>query len=318
MQDTNSRPDVSVILPTFNRAGTLNRAIDSVLNQTYTDLELLVINDGSNDQTELVLGSFSDPRMHCIHLPGRRGAAAARNIGISQSSGGLIAFQDSDDEWRNDKLGLQVEAIEKTPAQTGVVYCNYQRVQASRRSAGIPRLRTFSRLLGLPASQLDGDLQLALARGNFIPTQTALVKKICLQSVGGFDERLPRLQDWDLWLRISSRYNFSYLKQSLVTIFVSRGGISSQSEDLETAFKLIVQKYEPGSAIYRTIQAQYHFAQGDIAIHQGDISQGRIQLEQARQLSPSNTAYALAALTARLSSKVYLWYIHRSGLSYLL
>src|ERR1700753_4007919 len=97
-------PLVSVILPTFNRAGSLLRAIESVLSQTYGEFELLVVDDGSSDNTPDISRSVVDPRVQYIRLDSNQGQSAARNIGISKSKGSLIAFQDSDDLWQRDKL----------------------------------------------------------------------------------------------------------------------------------------------------------------------------------------------------------------------
>ena len=309
-------PNVSVILPTHNRAVTLKRAIDSVLAQTYADFELLIIDDGSSDQTAVLVGSYEDARLRYIPLPERGGAGAARNHGLSVACGCWIAFQDSDDEWRSEKLALQVRATEEASPEVGVIYTNYQRAVSTRMISGIPSHRTFSNRFGLRSSRLDGNPQHTLARGNFIPTQTAMVRKSCLQQVGGFDECLPRLQDWDLWLRLARNYTFIFINQPLVRIYPSPGSISSQPDHLENAFERILKKHEPQRALYRSLQAQYHFALGDVAVHQGAIREGREHFNQALHLSPTNTAYWFAALAAQLGIRAYLWYIQKVGLSY--
>src|SRR6516225_1088149 len=101
-------PDVSVVLPTFERANTLLRSVTSVLEQTYPNLELIVVDDGSTDRTAALIGDIKDARLKYVRLARNRGQAVARNVGISESQGVLIAFQDSDDTWQIDKLERQV------------------------------------------------------------------------------------------------------------------------------------------------------------------------------------------------------------------
>ena len=103
---------ISVVLPTYNRARCLSRSINSVLNQTFSNLELIIVDDGSTDNTRELVESFSDPRIRYIYQE-NAGACAARNHGINEALGTYIAFQDSDDEWRKDKLEIQLNALIK-------------------------------------------------------------------------------------------------------------------------------------------------------------------------------------------------------------
>ena len=107
-------PSVSVIIPTHNRGEMLRRAIDSVLSQTYKDFELIIVSDGSADETDKVIVSYTDPRIRFLKHDKSRGASAARNTGIRASIGQYIAFLDDDDEWTLDKLEVQVPVIEKS------------------------------------------------------------------------------------------------------------------------------------------------------------------------------------------------------------
>lgn len=104
---------ISVIIPTYNRANVIRRSIDSVLNQTYKDLELIIIDDNSSDNTEQIINDINDKRLRYIKLNENKGACFARNYGITISKGEYIAFQDSDDEWCLDKLKLQYDYLEK-------------------------------------------------------------------------------------------------------------------------------------------------------------------------------------------------------------
>jgi glycosyltransferase involved in cell wall biosynthesis len=112
------RPVVSVILPTYNRASTLGRAVDSVLKQTFDDFELIIIDDGSTDESDAVLRAYTnDGRVRVIRQARNTGCAEARNVGVTASSGLYLAFQDSDDEWLPDKLEKSVAALEALPPE---------------------------------------------------------------------------------------------------------------------------------------------------------------------------------------------------------
>ena len=211
---------ISVILPTNNRSALLRRAVDSVLRQTWADFELIVVDDGSTDRTREVVGGLHDERLRLITNPVRRGASAARNRGIQASVGDTIAFQDSDDEWLPTKLERQMEAYQQLPESYGVVYSGFQVIYTSGRNKVFPTWITrLAAWLPFSKMKLQGDIHFSLLRGNFFTTQSALVRKECFSKVGLFDERLPRLQDWDLWLRISRQYKFKLVRQPLVRVF---------------------------------------------------------------------------------------------------
>jgi glycosyltransferase involved in cell wall biosynthesis len=121
-------PKVSVIIPTYNRAGLLKRAIQSVLNQIYQDFEIIIVDDASTDNTENVIESFKEHRIRYIKHESNKGAAVARNTGIKFANENYIAFQDSDDEWLPEKLEKQMEIIEHASPRVGVVYTGYRRI----------------------------------------------------------------------------------------------------------------------------------------------------------------------------------------------
>ena len=135
----NAYPQVSVVLPTRNRAGTLRAAIASVLAQSFTDFELIVVDDGSTDDTQAVVDACHDARIRYIALERGIGAAAARNRGLGASHGSIIAFQDSDDVWRGERLRVQVDDLMKQPRDVAVSVGGYTLAtgQRSRRPASI-------------------------------------------------------------------------------------------------------------------------------------------------------------------------------------
>ena len=166
---------VSVILPTYNREKQLPGAVESVLKQTHGALELIIVDDASTDGTADYINTLEDKRVRYIRVEQNIGAAAARNIGINSAGYDLIAFEDSDDFWRPEKLEKQIAAMDE---QTGMVYCAYAIEDEFRRRICIP-----SRLCDRTA--LSGDIYNRLREGNIVGTPTVLVRKDCLIKIGG-------------------------------------------------------------------------------------------------------------------------------------
>lgn len=227
-----TQPTVSVIIPTYNRSSTILRAINSVINQTYKDFEIIVVDDASQDNTEEIVHNITDERVHYIKHAFNKGANAARNTGIRQASGKYIAFQDSDDEWLNDKLQQQLSIFDNID-NVGAVHTGY-----IRHENGVKEY--------LPKGELnitDGMLHTSLLYGNFISTQTLVVSSEHLYAINGFDENLPRLQDWELVLRLSKLCKFVFIDKPLVNVYFHPGCITSKPEKRIIAMKYILEKH---------------------------------------------------------------------------
>lgn len=222
---------VSVIIPTYNRANTLSRAIESVLNQTYRLLECIIVDDGSTDCTEETVRKISDERIVYIRLEQNTGACYARNIGILKARGDYIAFQDSDDIWYEDKLEKELIYLEEKNAD--VVFCQMYSKRYEK-SKGIKFPNSFF-------SQRKVNLKRILAR-NFASTQTLLVRRLVFFEIK-FDEKLPRFQDWDLMIRLIKKYNVAYLKEVLVEQNMSLDSIGNNPQKGIDALKYIMKKY---------------------------------------------------------------------------
>lgn len=213
-----NNPTVSVVLPTYNRASVLARSIYSVLNQTYTDFEIVVVDDCSNDSTIEVIAAISDPKLRLIQLAKNSGPSAARNAGIAVSTGKYIAFQDSDDEWMADKLEKQVNAVEAAIAhgsRVAACYTRYRKI-GNRKSEVVPPVR----------HDTGRSLQEELHYGNKIGTPTLLVTRVALDTVGYFDEKLAGLEDWDLALRIAAQYDVLMIDEVMVNAYDSPGSVN--------------------------------------------------------------------------------------------
>ncbi len=225
---------ISVIIPTYNRATTLLAAAQSVLGQSYKDLELIIVDDGSTDDTENVVKSLRDERVRYIYLKNNQGACAARNRGIKEAQGEYIAFQDSDDFWHSNKLETELEFLYRENAD--VVFCAIHRYEVG---SHVPRIIPMERADAINHS--DSLLNLLLKK-NVVSMVTVLCKRACAEQIS-FDESIPRRQDWDWAIRIAQRYKMYYLDQVLVDSYVQPDSISQSSEKFLNALYIMRKKY---------------------------------------------------------------------------
>ncbi|HEX2092345.1 MAG TPA: glycosyltransferase [Longimicrobiaceae bacterium] len=210
-------PLVSVILPVYNRAGCVERAIRSVLAQTYRPLELIVVDDGSTDGTREVVERFGASLTLLVQE--HSGAYAARNLGLRHARGELIAFVDSDDAWLPDRLAVQVPLMHRP--EVGLVFGDVIHVSAPRADA--PRLGRTSFAVAPPRR---GRAARQFAWCNFVPTCTVLVRRTCLEEVGGFATTVPFSADYLAWLRISLRHEVDFVGRPVAEYTVHPDGIS--------------------------------------------------------------------------------------------
>lgn len=220
---------ISVIIPTFNRASTIKRSIESVLNQTYKELEVIVIDDNSNDNTREIVENISDSRLRYIRHDKNYGANVARNTGVNNAKGSLIAFQDSDDEWLENKLEIQLKEMEIHNAD--IVSCAINKFIGEEKSI-IP-----NRIIE------DSKIEKEILYGNFISGQTILGKKECFLKES-FDNKLPRLQEWELVIRLSKRYKIHFVNKALVNVYLQQDSISVNPEKAIIALKYIMNKHK--------------------------------------------------------------------------
>lgn len=183
-------PEISVIIPTRNRCVFLRRAIKSVLDQTFRDFEIIVVNDGSTDDTSEFLSSLKEPSLRSIELSTNSGGASARNKGIENSPSPFIAFLDDDDEWEPSKLQEQMEILERNNVDLVHTGINCYRFDGR-----------FSKYVFMKP-RFDDRFK-SMMNDNYLGgTSSILVRKSSLEKAGLFDPELPALQDWDLYVRL--------------------------------------------------------------------------------------------------------------------
>jgi len=203
---------VSVIIPTFNRAHKIARAVASVVYQTFSDYEILVVDDGSGDATPEALKPFL-PRIQYVAHSKNLGVSAARNTGIRESRSPLVAFLDSDDYWLPEKLAAQVSFFSKHPQ---AVACQTEELWIRR---GV-RVNPMKKHLKPSGDILEPSLRLCV-----VSPSAVLLKRSLLEEVGVFDEGFPACEDYDLWLRISWKYPIWLIPEPLV---IKEGGAPDQ------------------------------------------------------------------------------------------
>lgn len=222
-------PDVSVIIPTFNCAHFLPQTIDSVMSQTFHDLEILVVDDGSTDDTRAVVEACNTSIRYIYQK--NQGPSAARNTGIRESRGKYLAFLDSDDLWLPGKLEKQTRVMENLPS-TGLVYSDLYYFDSE----------TGSSLGTYPNHHLfaSGKILARLFLDNFIQMSTQLVRREVFREVGLFDESLWSCEDWDMWLRVSGRFDVGFVDEPLSMHRLHLGNRSKQVRDRDTL--VVLQK----------------------------------------------------------------------------
>lgn len=230
-------PLVSVVIPAHNAERFVAQTLRSVLAQTYRNIEVLVINDGSTDRTEAIVRRFAqqDARVRLL-TQSNAGVAAARNLGIQRARGQLIAPIDADDLWHLDNLAKQVEHLLKLPDSVGVVYSWSLDIDQQNQQTG-----------GFHAARITGDVHATLLCHNFLGNASCtLIRRSCLVAVGGYSEQFQAQQiqgceDWDLYLRLAERYEFGVVPEFLVSYRKLQHSMSYDYRRMANSHCLVLQ-----------------------------------------------------------------------------
>jgi len=276
----NKNPTVSVIIPTYNRAHLIGRAIQSVLNQTYQDFEIIIVDDGSTDNTEEVIKEFQeqDKRVKYIKHDKNKGGSAARNTGIKTARGEYIAFQDSDDEWFPEKLEKQMKIFENMPKEVGIIYSDMWRIIGNKK-------KYFYSPEIMPKDKIIYEQALDYSVGN-IGIQTSLIKKEVFDKAGMFDEEFYRFIDLEFFIRLSKYYYFYHISEPLVNYFDTEICISSNIKTLIAAQKLILKKYFKDIKKKKKVLTKHYLGIGTSLCINGEIKEGEIYFAKAFKIYP--------------------------------
>ncbi len=282
-----SNPTVSVIIPTYNRAAALQGAIQSVLNQTFEDFELIVVDDASTDNTHEVVKQIEDSRIRYICRDTNRGEAAARNTGIIQARGAFIAHHDSDDTWLPEKLEKQLERFKGQGDDVGAVYCRFEKVTPEEKSL----------FPGDWPGQKEGHLFAQLLESNFIGTPTVMTRFACVETVGMFNESLRNVVDWEMWIRLAKRYRILFLDETLVQCDYTGENVSSNPETLIRAREYIFNAFHADLNEHKTALRKQAVALAELYGQTGNLTKARYYYSLALGASPLHPKVTAAWLS---------------------
>ena len=207
----NDSPKVSVIVPTYNRANRLEGTLRSIVSQTYQDFELIVVDDGSTDNTSKVIESF--PSAQYLPMKKNSGVSKARNIGLACAKGEFICFLDSDDLWKEKKLEIQIHWMESN-TDNQVCYTDEIWVRNGVRVNQMNKHRKYT-----------GDIFRHCLALCIVSPSSVMIRAKLFNEIGNFDESLPACEDYDLWLRIAAKYAFHFIEEPLI---IKQGGHGDQ------------------------------------------------------------------------------------------
>ena len=246
------RPLVSVVIITYNREALIRRSIESVLQQTYRNFELIIVDDGSTDHTRRIAISYTKlyPKVFYVRHTCNKGISAARNTGISKARGEYIAFQDSDDEWLPEKLALQVKVFQKNSDLLGMVYSDMWRITHHRQEPYYsPKINQGDRDLHKWAL----DLQV-----KNIGIGSTLIRKEVWNKTGLFDENLQCLEDMEFFIRLSKYYGFQHINQPLVKYYQSGDNLTDNLSLVIQSLEYILQKHFSEIQRYISILSRHY------------------------------------------------------------
>lgn len=274
---------VSVIVPVFNRASLVSQAIESILAQTYRNIEVIVINDGSTDGTEEILARYAGQYPDHVRVLKQlnAGQVVAKNRGIRAAEGEYIAFLDSDDTWKRDKLDLQIPLFH---GNVGLVYCAIHEIDDSGNM-----IRTISCEPGA-----RGNIHEQLLVKNRMTGSSVIVRRNALDAVGIFDERLRAAENWDLWIRISKEFEADFINEPLVNYLQHNANISRNKILMRESAWAILQKHLPktlitGSPLYEPYleaYANFYYNWGVANFSAGEYLDARQKFRNCWQFLP--------------------------------
>jgi len=294
---TENKPLISVIIPTYNRAKLVLRAIQSALNQTFQDLEVIVVDDGSTDNTREMVGEFVklDDRVRFLQHTINKGVSAARNTAIMQARGEYIALLDSDCIWLPEKIENQLKAFREASEKVGIVSTGFIYDDGNE-----PRTQI--------REGISGEMYYKLIRGLYWPGEPSslLIKAQCFEKVGLFDEKLPMGEDTDIYIRISKYYHFGTVAEPLlIERRIHQDRLTKNSMAMFEGRKRLLEKYR--HEFPRVSLLKYHCSAyvSQIYFTQGNFRLSRRYYRQALLAQPIKSFNIFKLIIAFLPYPVY-------------
>lgn len=276
MDVTSSRCQISVIIPTYNRSPFLRQALESVLSQSYSPLEVIVVDDGSStNYGKVIVDALKDQRIRYIRHDINRGGSAARNTGIRAAQGQWLAFLDDDDEWLPDRLQSQVDLLAAASTKIGVVYGGYEYYSRNQR-----------KLLRRVYPKWQGDIFSHMLGGCRVGIQTVLVRKDCFSVAGLFDESLPGCQDWDVLLRLARHFEFIYVNKILARLHLHGHQMSANLSQRLIARKMFLDKHAESFSHEPSVYADLLNHYGMLTVIAGQWKLARQTFKRAIRVKP--------------------------------
>lgn len=289
---------ISVVLPTYNRSNSIVPSVQSVLRQSWTDLELIIVDDGSEDDTVDVVRQIDDPRIKLVCMEQNSGPSAARNRGIKEARGEWVAFQDSDDEWLPNKLANQMVRIAKMGPSCIAAYCGMA-VENPPQENGEPRT-TVRYVPPSTTQRTEGNIVDTLFATSTVSTQTLIARRDALHDAGYFDETLQALEDWDLSIRLADRGDFAFVDQILVIQRFSDNSITRDRRKWAKArARMIAKHVERLQTKPEILSQQYRVLAGEYR-REGMFEEAIEAMRAARQAAPGNLSLWLLDMHLRI------------------
>ena len=290
---------ISIVVPTYNRAKLLSRAIESVLKQTFQDSELIVIDDGSTDNTEELIKEYAarDNRIKYIKQENSGGAARPKNVGIKMAKGEYIAILDSDDEWMPEKLETQLHYFERSEnPKLMAIGCNMIVVDAETKKESRYRVPRYK-----------NPLRNLLLRDYMGSGSCMFYRKSVFDEIGFFDESLKRGQDRDMRIRIAERYYIEFVDEYLVRYYTGHQSVSSSAgeKNLEETWNYLFNKYKKYYMEDRKLWSEKLRYEGTRYVLRGKAWKGRKRFFASFLKNPLNGKTLISLFVSLLGRRVY-------------
>jgi glycosyltransferase involved in cell wall biosynthesis len=311
-------PTVFIIIPTYNRAKLIKRAINSALKQSFENFEIIVVDDASKDDTQKVIEDFDDPRIIYIKQDKNLGSGASRNTGINASRSQYIAFLDSDDEWLPYKLEKQLNVFQAHESSVGVVYGHWKDINAKTLKTNVKR------------PELRGSIFNDLLYTNVVGSPSGvLIRREYFSSISGFDTEIPStVDDWDIWIRLACLTKFEFVSEVLTIMWDEQDSVKTTGNhtNVINGYLALLKKHPKMNEIHKNFRvignasleekSKYIFGWGKRMVFLGSLTSnpeaikvGQINLFTNVAINPLNGFSWLHWLISLFGGKAYFNFI---------